>query len=51
MTPDEYADALAADWPPLTDDQLDRLTVLLRGSIRDAAEQVDSQHDPLDRTA
>lgn len=32
MTPDEYVADLLADWPPLTDDQLGRIAVLLRGS-------------------
>jgi len=32
MTPEEAAAALVADWPPLSDDQLARIAVLLRGS-------------------
>ena len=34
MTPDEYVAHLLADWPPLTDDQLDRLAVLLRDPVQ-----------------
>lgn len=40
MTPDERrarADALVADWPPLTARQIDRLTVLLHLPTRTAA--------------
>lgn len=41
MSTEEYVDRQLEDWPPLTDEQLDRIAVLLRGSSEDVTVPLD----------